>query len=91
MVKRSRLEIYFDVLRVIMKGITRPTRIMYSANLSWNSIQEILTTLVQQGFIVEETVKNSKRYEITEKGERILSYYRKAIDGLTIEPIKTRR
>jgi len=36
-------------------------------------------------------VKNSKRYEITEKGERILSYYRKAIDGLTIEPIKTRR
>ena len=88
MVKRSRLEIYFDVLRVVMKGVSKPTRIMYSANLSWNSLQGILQSLLDQGFIRERRLKNSRRYEVTEKGENVLSFYRKAVAGLTIEATK---
>ena len=91
MLKRSRLEICFDVLRVVMKGVCKPTRIMYSANLSWNSLQDILTSLINQGFLKEEMEENSRRYEITEKGERVLMYYSKALEGLTVETLKPRQ
>lgn len=91
MLKRSRLEICFDVLRVVMKGVCKPTRIMYSANLSWNSLQDILTSLINQGFLKEEMEENSRRYEITEKGERVLMYYSKALEGLTVETLRPRQ
>lgn len=75
--KRSRLEIYLDVLEVIKRRIDKPTRIMYSANLSWKPLQEILTALVTNGLILEEEIKNSKRYSITERGRQALNYFRK--------------
>ncbi|MCJ7610052.1 winged helix-turn-helix domain-containing protein [Candidatus Bathyarchaeota archaeon] len=33
--KRSRIEIYFEIPRVTHQGISKPTQIMYKANLSW--------------------------------------------------------
>ena len=39
MVRRSRLEIFFDVLAIIARGVSKPTRIMYKTNLSWTSMQ----------------------------------------------------
>jgi predicted transcriptional regulator len=82
MVRRSRLEIYFAILEVIDREIDKPTRIMYKANLSWNSLQDHLTTLLNGEFIREEIVKNGTRYFITEKGKRSLYYHRKSIEGL---------
>jgi predicted transcriptional regulator len=82
MVRRSRLEIYFDILDVIDRGIDKPTRIMYKANLSWNSLQETFTTLLKGNFIREDIVKNSKRYYITEKGKSALYYHRKSLEDL---------
>ncbi len=35
MSRRSILDIYFDVLEAIGKGIDVPTRITYETNLSW--------------------------------------------------------
>ena len=75
--KRSRLEIYLDVLEVIKHQVDKPTRIMYSANLSWKPLQEILSTLINNGLIFEEKTKNSKRYTVTEKGIRALTYFKK--------------
>ena len=40
--RRSKLEIYLDVLSSIHEGISKPTRIMYSANLSWKALNKIL-------------------------------------------------
>jgi len=82
MVRRSRLEIYFDVLKTVEKGIDKPTRIMYKTNLSWSPLHEILDSLVEGGFIIDRLSKNSKRYQITDKGRRALSYHLKSLDGL---------
>ena len=88
MVRRSRLEIYFDILEVIYKGTTKPTQIMYRTNLSWIVLQEMFETLITGGFIKEEIEKNSQRYYVTEKGENALSYHRKSLEGLVkVEPI----
>ena len=80
--RRSRLEIYFDILDVMEKGVTKPTRIMYKANLSWNSLQDHFTTLLNGEFIREEAVKNRNLYLITEKGKTALYYHRKSLEGL---------
>ena len=82
MARRSRLEIFFDVLATINRGHNKPTRIMYKTNLAWTSLQEVFETLIDGGFIHEEFSKNSKRYSITEKGRSALSYHIKSLDGL---------
>ena len=81
MVRRSRLEIYFDVLKVIDKGTDKPTRIMYETNLSWTSLCSVFDTLINSDFIREEKWKSSKRYHITEKGRNALSYHMKSVES----------
>jgi predicted transcriptional regulator len=82
MTRRSRLEIYFDILEVIERGVTKPTQIMYKTNLSWATLQEIFEALIKGGFISEELTKNAKRYQVTDKGRNALSYYLKSLNGL---------
>ena len=71
--KRSAFEIYIDVLRVITGGEYKPTRIMYTANLSWKPLMRILNSMIAQGLINEIEGKRT-RYEITEKGRSVLRY-----------------
>ena len=82
MVRRSRLEIFFDVLAVIERGVSKPTRIMYKTNLSWTSMHDIFATLIEGGFILEEQVCTAKRYSITEKGQNALVYHLRSLEGL---------
>jgi len=82
MVRRSRLEIYFDVLKALDRGIYKPTRLMYKANLSWSSLQDTFETLLDGGFMAVEINNKSKRYRITDKGRRALSYHVRSLDGL---------
>jgi len=82
MVRRSRLEIYFDVLKSIDNGTDILTRIMYETNLSWTSIREVFDSLIKGDFISADEKKRSTRYYITEKGRNALSYHLKSLDGL---------
>ncbi len=87
MPRRGKVEIYIEVLEIIMKGETKPTRIMYSANLSWKVFQNILGNLLTQGLILENEEQAGKerdvrRYEITESGMNVLKYFRKATTAL---------
>ena len=82
MARRSKLEIYFEIVDTIDRGIDKPTRIMYKTNLSWITLHQIFDVLINGGFISEENSKNSKRYYITDKGRRALSYHRRSIEGL---------
>lgn len=84
MPKRSRLERYFDILKAISNGETKPTRIMYKANLSWDSLQKFFESLLEQEFIQVDTVKASRRYSITSKGQRALNYYFRATRELVL-------
>jgi len=83
--RRSRLEIYLDVLSVIHTGKTKPTRIMYGSNLSWMPLKEVLDSLIEQGLIEVEVENNSKRYHITPKGLRVLGYFKKLQEELVIK------
>ena len=74
--RRSRLEIYVDILKVVSEGTEKPTRIMYRANLSWPRLQEYLDSLIRQGLLVEEERGERRRYRGTEKGFRVLRYFR---------------
>ena len=84
MVRRSRLEIYFDVLKAIDKGTDKPTRIMYETNLSWTSLLSVFDALINSDFIRKEKKNSSKRYYITDKGRNALSYHLKSLEGLFI-------
>lgn len=82
--RRSKLEIYLDVLKVIKQGTNKPTRIMYGANLSWKLLQNILSSLVDQSLILEIDTSESRDkrtntiYDITNKGESVIRYFERA-------------
>jgi predicted transcriptional regulator len=70
------------VLEVIQSGINTPTHIMYASNLSWNPVEDTLTTLIQGDFIRKRGTGRTKRYYITEKGARVLRYHQKSMEEL---------
>ncbi|MBS7639777.1 MAG: DUF4364 family protein [Candidatus Bathyarchaeia archaeon] len=83
--KRSKLEVYLEVLHVISRGESKPTRIMYKTNLSWIPLQEILNFLVSQDLIEEVESEKRKEYFITDKGKRVLAYFKSLTELLPYE------
>jgi predicted transcriptional regulator len=73
-----------DVLKVIKEGTTKPTRIMYGANLSWKLLQGILSSMVIQDLIEEIDVSDSRDkrtntvYQVTPKGDSVIRYFDRA-------------
>ncbi len=91
--RRTKLELYLDVLWVIKNGTRKPTRIMYGANLSWKPLQRILESLVSQELLraVDATEGRDKRtntiYELTQKGENVIQYFNRAKELLELEEL----
>ncbi len=86
MPKRSKLQIYFEVLEVVEEGPSKPTQIMYGTNLSWNTLNDVFDVLINSKFLIKEKTKTSKRFYITTKGKKALAYYRKSIEELVTTP-----
>ena len=87
--RRSRFEIYVDVLTEIMNGAKKPTKIMYGANLSYKPLKRILQSLLDQGLIEEEEgrirdKRTKVKYILTHKGLNVVKYYSKAKDLVEI-------
>jgi predicted transcriptional regulator len=93
MPRRSKLEIYLDVLWAIKRGTRKPTRIMYEANLSWKPLQTILQSMISQELIVEidaraeKDKRTSTVYEVTQKGENIITYFNRGRGYLNLEEL----
>jgi predicted transcriptional regulator len=93
MPRRSKLEIYLDVLWAIKRGTRKPTRIMYEANLSWKPLQTIIQSMISQELIVEidaraeKDKRTSTVYEVTQKGENIITYFNRGRDYLNLEEL----
>ena len=91
--RRSKLEVYLDVLWTIKNGTRKPTRIMYDSNLSWKPLQRTLNSLMRQALIEEYEPSNlrdkrtSACYKLTQKGENVLMYFKRAEDLLEIETL----
>jgi len=84
MAKRSRLEISCDILKLILEGEHKPTQLMYKANISWDVIKDLLELMITKELIKENIFGKVKRYNITERGIRILSYYQNAVKEIEL-------
>ena len=92
--RRSRIELYVDVLRAIANGRESPARIVYAANLSYDRVVRSLNFLAEQELVIKNIEGKKKRYAITEKGMDVVRYFnevetaifykKKAISNLSI-------
>lgn len=91
--RRSKLEITISVLEVIQNGESKPSRIMNSANISWNKLNRVLDFLISQELVTQINTKESRRkqdkrsyigYYITPKGQNVLRRFHK--DKSLIKP-----
>lgn len=82
--KRSRLEIYLDILEVVRKCPQKPTRIMYKTNLSWKPLMKILECLLNQGLLSVAEDGNHTIFEITEKGKNVLKHFKESMELIEI-------
>jgi predicted transcriptional regulator len=75
------MEMVCDILGVVSEGPTKPTHILYKANMSWKVLSSYLGYLLKRGLIEKED-QGGKRstYILTQKGRAILQLY----DGLRL-------
>jgi len=83
--KRSKLELYLEVLDAIDKGTRKPTRIVYRTNLSWKPLIKILNSLQDQSLITSQKKGNSMIYQTTDKGKDVLKYLTRAMGLIEIK------
>ena len=76
--RRSKLEMYIDILRVLsQRGPLKLTHIMYKANVNCSVLKEYLDFLIVQELVQEKTVgKKRIVYDVSEKGIKVLKYFR---------------
>jgi predicted transcriptional regulator len=64
---------------------------MYTTNLSWNPLKEVLSSLVKQEFLREIEVpgvkRSRRRYEVAEKGGNVLTNFEGASEILDIAKV----
>lgn len=79
-IRRSPMEMICDILKVVSVGPTKPTHILYKANMSWKVLSSYLDYLTTSGMVEKGDTEGGKRstYTLTVKGTRILKLY----DGL---------
>jgi predicted transcriptional regulator len=77
--RRSRVNILRDILHTIQDkgGKSRPTHILYGANLSHDRLKKYLDSLVAEGFIKKTEEEGQSFYELTQKGLEFLGTYNK--------------
>jgi len=82
MKKRERLEVIRDILNSINKNHKmKPTRLLYSSNLSPQMFKTYINELISKGFInLEFDKKDKKSFTLTKKGTEFLKEY-KVIEG----------
>ena len=76
--KRERLEVIKDILRSILDNRNiKPTRLLYSSNLSPQMFKEYINELISKKFInLDIDEKEKKTFSLTQKGNDFLEEYR---------------
>ncbi len=74
-VRRSRLEIYVDILKTVRSGVNKPTAILFRCNLAWKPFVGILGTLVNNSLIEVVDRGTRKTYKLTERGQEFLKQF----------------
>ncbi len=71
--KRAKIEIISDILFFIKKtGASKPTNILYKANLSFPLLNKYLNALLEDALIAKMVEGKKMFYKITEKGTKFI-------------------
>jgi predicted transcriptional regulator len=71
---------------VINQGESKPTRIMYASNLSWNTLKKTLELLLKKDYIEEiQGSGSNKTYSITPQGINVLKFCEQIEELVNIE------
>ncbi|MBS7610531.1 hypothetical protein KEJ19_08295 [Candidatus Bathyarchaeota archaeon] len=73
--RRSKLELYVDVLRAVVNGTRTPVRIVYAANLSYDRVMRCLEFLEERGLVKKVEENGKKRFFATEAGISVVRYF----------------
>lgn len=86
MMRRSKLEMYIDILKVLAhRGPLKLTHIMYKANVNCSVLKQYLEFLMKQNLVEERTVgKRRVVYAITQRGITVLKHFRELKQVLPI-------
>ncbi len=77
MKKRTRYEIYSDVLEVVRrKGKISITKLSYSVQMPVDRTKRVVNLLVSKGLLKEENIGDKKIYRLTERGGALLEALR---------------
>jgi predicted glycosyltransferase len=74
--RRSKMEIYIDIIQAASLQPLRPTHMMKAANISYNELRNVVENLESKGLINEETTLGGKYYQTTPEGLKLLQDYR---------------
>ena len=85
--RRSKLEMYIDILRVLSRhGPLKSTHVMYKANINSSVLKDSLDFLIKQNLISEQFVNKRKNtrvvFAITDRGRTILKYFQEVTSVL---------
>lgn len=80
--KRERLEVINDILKVIHdnNNCIKPTRLLYSSNLSPQMFKEYIEELSNKNFIEQKEEKGKKTFSLTDKGFEFLQKYKRIVE-----------
>ncbi len=73
--RRSKMEMYLDILRAIGSGAEKPTHVMYKANLSWVVMRGFLENLKAQGLVEEAIVDGRSSLHLSNRGFELLNQF----------------
>jgi predicted transcriptional regulator len=74
--KRSRLEMYIDILEVLAKGELKITHIMRKTNLNGSLLKDMLDFLIEKNLVKEITLKEKTVFVVTKRGIVILRAFK---------------
>lgn len=73
--KRSRLHVYYEVLKALSKEPMRITHIMRACNLDTRLCKHVVDLLAERGLIVFRYNNGAKLYYITERGLEFIKLF----------------
>ena len=69
------MELRMDILRAMASGDEKPTKIMYRANVCWQTLNECLADLEAGSMLSCVPAGSRRRYRLTEKGTKVVLAY----------------
>jgi len=83
--RRSKIEIYIDIIQAASFQPLRPTHIMKAANISYNDLRITIDSLEKRGLLRSETTFGGKYYQATQEGLQLLQDYKAIHEKLFTE------